>query len=406
MLRAQCLPNPTQPNLFLFIPHLLNSCAFNYFEINSALRVVFLQMDKCCTSQSAPRPQRRIHGLQLPLNYQQVICWIIFTVTALVNFIILIEIQFKELKIVAVIGFAILYISHIVSHIAALLTDPSERELRKLKVNNVPEFDRSIHAHVIENGRCHLCNIYTSSKHTKHCSLCNKCVDRFDHHCKWLNNCIGQRNYAAFIACVTTAMIISLFTSCLCLTDVVLFLTHPQKLSSTAQIFINCTSVSDISSDEKYCKNSITFILFLVIHCLSALAIACALLHLCCFHVYISILGVSTYEYIVKSSISKNSSSKCNANSKCCKVNLTKKLYIVSKPKENQQTGSGSTESYTSENKANPSDTKTTKMKSTQMNNEGNVSNLITTIITNELDRARSFLLYDNNKIHPENSNS
>lgn len=41
---------------------------------------------------------------------------------------------------------------------------------------------------------CPTCKVITLPR-SRHCIICNTCVDRFDHHCQWLNNCIGRRNH-------------------------------------------------------------------------------------------------------------------------------------------------------------------------------------------------------------------
>ena len=38
------------------------------------------------------------------------------------------------------------------------------------------------------------------SKTTKHCVICDKCCEGFDHHCYWVNNCVGKNNYYLFIS--------------------------------------------------------------------------------------------------------------------------------------------------------------------------------------------------------------
>ena len=53
---------------------------------------------------------------------------------------------------------------------------------------------------------CEYCDSYCQQK-SKHCRVCNRCVDNFDHHCIWINNCIGERNYKEFIVMISTTFI-------------------------------------------------------------------------------------------------------------------------------------------------------------------------------------------------------
>ena len=45
---------------------------------------------------------------------------------------------------------------------------------------------------------CFKCCVKTTDN-LKHCVICDKCCKEFDHHCFWVNNCIGLKNYNYFI---------------------------------------------------------------------------------------------------------------------------------------------------------------------------------------------------------------
>mmetsp|Transcript_34321 Transcript_34321/g.78210 ORF Transcript_34321/g.78210 Transcript_34321/m.78210 type:complete len:347 (-) Transcript_34321:103-1143(-) len=71
-------------------------------------------------------------------------------------------------------------------------------------------YDLMLRGHPFKLKYCTTCNIYRPPRCT-HCSLCENCVERFDHHCPWIGNCIGKRNYWLFYCFVATTSVLNVF---------------------------------------------------------------------------------------------------------------------------------------------------------------------------------------------------
>ena len=72
-----------------------------------------------------------------------------------------------------------------------------------------------------------------------HCGDCNNCVERFDHHCPWIGNCAGKRNYKYFYIFIVLLNVLALFIGAMAITHIAVYV-HEQiseKEAAEAQEF-------------------------------------------------------------------------------------------------------------------------------------------------------------------------
>merc|ERR1711959_310172 len=125
------------------------------------------------------------------------------------------------------------------------------------------------------------------NKLSRHCLICDKCVVDFDHHCKWLNNCIGAANYRYFLGLIaSTALLISV------------------QLAVSASLFIKYSIDWDTLQEDVRtfyinldANTYFGLVCFNIVLGIPSLALVT---HLVGFHIYLSYHQLTTYNYVMK----------------------------------------------------------------------------------------------------------
>ncbi|KNC85575.1 hypothetical protein SARC_02233 [Sphaeroforma arctica JP610] len=123
---------------------------------------------------------------------------------------------------------------------------------------------------------CNTCNFYRPPR-AVHCSVCDNCVENFDHHCPWVGNCIAKRNYGVFVTWLFLSVVYAFYIAALCAVKI------NDKYSSAGE-----PGVHDLFS-ENWAEWTIIFYIAVLMIPVGGLA---------CLHITLLYRGLTTNEMI------------------------------------------------------------------------------------------------------------
>lgn len=159
----------------------------------------------------------------------------------------------------------------------------------------------------------------TQLPRSKHCSICNHCVPTFDHHCIWLNQCVGELNYRHFLTFLITHVAFFAY-AVFVITSVILGQVKDENLFDV--VFKDTTTGIEYNADFwTVAQYIIVRNLYLSMLNIFAAIMDIVLLGFVCYHLYLVSVGQTTNESFKWASMKQVQSKLVTAHQKYLKQN-------------------------------------------------------------------------------------
>lgn len=107
--------------------------------------------------------------------------------------------------------FNFLAVMALASHLRAMLSDPGAVPQGNATKDYMDSLQLKPGEVIYKCPKC--CSIKPQRAH--HCSICKRCIRKMDHHCPWVNNCVGEKNQRFFVLFTMYIALISVYALCL-----------------------------------------------------------------------------------------------------------------------------------------------------------------------------------------------
>ncbi|XP_067599178.1 palmitoyltransferase ZDHHC12 isoform X4 [Pseudorca crassidens] len=106
--------------------------------------------------------------------------------------------------------FLLLILGSLLLYLAVSLMDPGYVNVLPQPQEEAKEEQTAMAPQAIPLRRCRYCMVLQPLR-ARHCRECRRCVRRYDHHCPWMENCVGERNHPVFVAYLALQLVVLLW---------------------------------------------------------------------------------------------------------------------------------------------------------------------------------------------------